>query len=938
MALRSRWAQWTLVLAILPTAAAGEVPHQTIDRVNGLPSSQVHAITQDAEGFLWFAGPAGLVRYEGRRMVRWGRQEGLSTQGLRALAIDSRNRLWIGSDLGVEIFENLPSGPLVPLPGLENRARGFVERILVEPGSDGDRVWFGTSEGLYRLSPDAGLQQLCVAEIGRSMVSDLALAEEGELWAVAPTRGLFHLRGDSCSRFDPEIGVMSSVSMTGPHNLILGSDSGLYAYDSEAHHVVRVLGSGSPVTALLHRGERLWVGIGNRLLELRSGGDGWFEHAELATGVKTNQLYLDRQEVLWVATDGGGILKFTPFGQAIQRLETPCETQIYSLGRLANGNIFVGGDLCSWWMDPSTGAIELWVSSLDENKIWDVLDPGGDRAWAATELGLYSSSDRRVWKRDSRALPELENPGRCLLDMGQEEIWVGNVTGLYSLSPDGARELVADGFGLGYVYTLETDPRSGDVWIGTIGNGLWKASGPDRIERVEGIGLYDTGNVYTISIGVDRVVLAQDDRLLEIRDGIVTELPQVSREPVAAWTSLFDSSGVLWVGGAVGLERYDAEGQMRLTSKVGLAGDEFTSSRSLFDLGESLLAGTSVGLSKIDRAGVAAVEISRPRARAVEVVWHNVDPEKDASGRFLVRPGRWTLDVVALAPWFLDETALRYQYRMLGFDSQWSEPLAPRDSRIRFTGLPSGDYLLESRVSTELGPTGPVTELLRITVLPDWWQRPWFWTLTVLSLASVVWLVWSYRSRQLRQRAAFLEEAVVERTRKLEELSKKLHRQAFRDDLTGLANRWQMESDYGRFVSRAQRSGRPFSMVVIDLNRFKTVNDEHGHAVGDRLLRHVSEHLKSSCRPTDLVSRWGGDEFVLLLDDTEGVQADQILTRIQAELRQKPLILEEGTVIFTSIAFGIVTWSKPSDDLESLFRRADRSVYVMKKELPQRQR
>jgi ligand-binding sensor domain-containing protein len=131
------------------------IPIKIIDRRNGLPSGQVHDLVQDAEGVLWLAGPSGLVRYDGSRISVYGRNQGLQTHGLRSIAANKNRKLFIGSDVGIDVLEQ--DGTIHPLISPEKWNYGFVECLWA---GSGNTLWIGTARGLLSWSEQKGLQTI----------------------------------------------------------------------------------------------------------------------------------------------------------------------------------------------------------------------------------------------------------------------------------------------------------------------------------------------------------------------------------------------------------------------------------------------------------------------------------------------------------------------------------------------------------------------------------------------------------------------------------------------------------------------------------------------------------------------------------------------------------------------------------------------------------
>lgn len=155
---------------------------------------------------------------------------------------------------------------------------------------------------------------------------------------------------------------------------------------------------------------------------------------------------------------------------------------------------------------------------------------------------------------------------------------------------------------------------------------------------------------------------------------------------------------------------------------------------------------------------------------------------------------------------------------------------------------------------------------------------------------------------------------------------------AYHDPLTGLLNRRVMETALAREAARAVRYNLPLSVVFLDLDYFKKVNDTHGHETGDALLKHLADHLLHQCRNTDIVSRFAGDEFVIILPETEADHATALMNRIQERLDISPLICGD-TAIPVTVTFGVASSmdnGPGGDDPVALLKKADDRLYAKK--------
>jgi len=155
-----------------------------------------------------------------------------------------------------------------------------------------------------------------------------------------------------------------------------------------------------------------------------------------------------------------------------------------------------------------------------------------------------------------------------------------------------------------------------------------------------------------------------------------------------------------------------------------------------------------------------------------------------------------------------------------------------------------------------------------------------------------------------------------------------LYEMATRDALTGLDNRHQFKTHLRHHVERARRQGVPLSLIIIDADHFKSVNDRHGHDVGDKVLIHLARSIESCCRASEICARWGGEEFVVLVPDADKAAAYALAERIRLVVEASPLRNPEGA-IYLSVSGGCAELTL-TDDAESLFRNADQNLLKAK--------
>ncbi|MCB1980424.1 MAG: GGDEF domain-containing protein [Burkholderiaceae bacterium] len=175
-----------------------------------------------------------------------------------------------------------------------------------------------------------------------------------------------------------------------------------------------------------------------------------------------------------------------------------------------------------------------------------------------------------------------------------------------------------------------------------------------------------------------------------------------------------------------------------------------------------------------------------------------------------------------------------------------------------------------------------------------------------------------------------LQSKLAETNRQLQLQRDELEKQARRDSLTGLLNRREILRLAEQELARARRQGTPVSLLMLDLDDFKSINDQFGHPAGDDVLRHVAEVMTHAIRQTDQVARFGGEEFVVLLPDTPEANAWHLANKLRQKLADTPAS-KLGTPVTVSIGLACMAAGSPLG-LDALIQHADQALYQAKNE------
>ncbi|WP_417309356.1 GGDEF domain-containing protein [Devosia sp.] len=182
---------------------------------------------------------------------------------------------------------------------------------------------------------------------------------------------------------------------------------------------------------------------------------------------------------------------------------------------------------------------------------------------------------------------------------------------------------------------------------------------------------------------------------------------------------------------------------------------------------------------------------------------------------------------------------------------------------------------------------------------------------------------------------AAMASAVSDHTRKLEsavaERTAELHALAYRDQLTEISNRRAFVDDFRRIAAEARINGSRLGLLLVDIDNFKSINDAFGHRVGDQVVVEVARRLQGVSRDTDLCARWGGDEFIVLINGTGSYRLRQIAETVLAAIAGHPVITNDGAEVRMTVSIG-ASIASPSESIDFAVELADAALYRAKAE------
>ncbi len=902
----------------------------------GLAHPTAYRFSEDGQGSIWVGLRSGLARLDGdtgaatNYRAQDGRDGGLPGAVVLDLLFDRVGNLWVATDGGLAIR---PAG---------KSAFQMAHKVMNLPS----------------LSPDVA-------------ISALFTDARGRVWVGSRTGILVGI--------DPETGVARSFDLARADGRVI---------DRPQIRAIQDLDAGGDEDR-----DRLWVATdpgGLMELDVTTGDVRLIRHDSAInasiSGDAVRSMMRDRSGLIWVATWGSGLNVHNPANQGILSIfasashrDSPTEPQVRSVLAASNGLVYLGFETRGIdVIDPVRGTRKNLApgmgpgGGLPRASILSMAEDEAGHIWIGTQLGLarYDTGTDRVENVDLPAplagapihailvrKGELwlateglarYNPAtgglihfhhdpddattladdrvRVLAETPDGRIWAGTHRGLHLIDPETGhvrrvqnRSWDWSSLAHNYITGLVYD-RHGRLWVGTLGGGVSILDSDLADERYRFINITKRNGLPGDS--VQAMVPDADGKIwINTEDGLARIDPDTRSITPVGWDDGLGVRGT-WVGSAARLDNgellFGGREGLTVVRPWALQRWEFQPPLVLTDI-------------RIDNQPVptAALNLTTlPPPEVTGTASGKSMPAPVPEGGIVLPAGTRTLAVGFSALDYAGPASLRYSYSLEGFDRGWAEVDA-LGRTTTYTNLPPGTYSLRLRATNKEGIWGSATRILPVTVLPAWYQTSLARLGGVVGVLALLGLVIQARTAALRRQRRWLESLVAQRTQDLVMANAELERLASFDALTGLYNRRRFEEAANAEIDRARRYGRPFSLLLIDLDHFKQVNDTRGHNAGDAALRQAARTLTEAVRTTDLVARYGGEELAVLLPETDAEEAWRVAERIRLAVGGTP-VTHEGDIFTITASLGGAQYSIEDDGLARLIGRADAALYRAK--------
>lgn len=956
---------------------------QQISADDGLPDTSIAALAQGADGYLWIGTANGLVRYDGQHLYTVGgagnkadhRYDGYirsllvldsgrllvgsNSAGLALLdprtlqftpvpvgaARSTRVRIlslrpardggvWVASDLGLDHFDPATNTTtpvaLTGLPG--DRSQRVFD---VAEGADG-QLWLGTSQGLFTRAPGARrFRHVSDPRFAHGgLVWRLYLDRFGRLWVGTDMSGVFVI--------DPDGRHWAPPGLYGAHGLTHGNTVRDFLTTPDGRLWIATYGSGiivcpdkacrKPRSIRASRNDRHGLASNTvRAMLLDDSGTLWFgtvaglsrtvlsqgsvlhvggstDNARALAGRAVLSVLVDDRQRVWLGLGDGGVVILDLRHGTSQHLGLPrsvAHQSVAAMVQTADGTVWVAG-LGVLGVDPDTLEVVARIPALAARRV-TALDAAGTDLIVSTYIGIYRyqpSNDHlaAIWRDGAMATTEAlknvhwmlhtktrhwyaTNHGLATRRIGQRGIR------LFRHQPGDRHSLPHD-----FVSMLAWDASRRRLWVASKGGLAW--------------------------LHVDTAGTPGPFHWIQ---------PDGTPGPVTA--VILDAHGNAWATGDDRLMRVDAD-TLEVTPLAhadGLPHGSFIWHAAAVGPYGALLFGGTTGLTVVQPGrfplqarAEAPLRITRVHANSRLLSWSS-GPDAAlalASDQRSIRVNFSLLDYRAPGD-------IRYAYRLAGFEHAWHHVAPGTPAKAVYTNLPSGNYRLQLRARTPGLGAHTATRSYPLSVAPHWYET---WLARVLQLLAALLLAAAlvYAGlRWSRHRQLLLDRLIGQRTRELRQANAKLETLATTDALTGLNRRGAFMDLAKRALDEAIAHQQPLSMLLMDLDEFKAINDTHGHLAGDSALQAVAGTVNEACRGSEIIGRYGGEEFVLCMPNSDAAAARALARRLCANVAA--LMVRYGSETLTvTCSIGVATREPEDTRLSQLLSRTDKALYRAK--------
>jgi len=891
---------------------------------NGLTHNRVFAISDDKDGNMWFGTMNGLnfLDIAEDKITHYfhssDNKNSIEANHIHALFKDDLGNLWVGSDKGLNKYNYQKKNfEQVFQEGLEDVLKKGVTSLYQDKAGklwvglkSGEVLWIDPATNIFRDIKISFNEQL---NIKSSRIKTIAQPNDNEIWLGTYGHGILVVdvkSGSLVRHLKHQPSVSSSINFDYIGQIVTGKSGLMW---------VATWGGG------LNRYNPQNAGF--RVLRIDESKNNWFKGKDVS-----NILELDNGDLL-LGSHGKGLEIGNPLTHEFYSIEDYTGNRYFLANKFISGlvqtsdqKIWIGtrGGLQRY--DKNTNEVITFTSAdgLADNTVLKIAEDSSGNLWVATLKGLVRirMSDFTIdspLKDDPLYQLFAKETTMSIVYQPGGYLWVGTTGGLFLVSEKD--------FSLA-VFKSKTDvDQSGKLTHDVINGLLVDSNGSLWVDTAFGL-----------------------DKLVEWKNGtpIFQSINKQAGWPFQSFGSnlLEDGQGRIWTHSAI----YDPRTN-NIESLSKAEGVDF----GTFWLGS--YAKTKDGVLMYGGSeGLLMIEAEKYTPWKFEPDIMISDVRIDGQSIYFVDSAPIILEnniqnfVIEFAS--TDYSApekIKFAYMLDGYDNDWTE-VSSEYRTATYTNLNPGKYQLKIRATNRTGKWSSHEYVLTLQQLPKFYQTMWFRFVLFIIFCLIILAAVKIRLYGLRMQRNRLKLIVKERTLELEEKNKALEvalddleKVSLTDHLTGVYNRRFLSQLINQELSKLQRhyynedenKQSAFGFVVVDIDHFKPINDRYGHDAGDRVLSNFAKILSDTCRESDWVIRWGGEEFLIVGRFVKRDELHTLAQRIKDNIEASEFDIGNGEVVKRTCSIGVTAFPFVKNQFDGLtweqtLNLADLALYVAK--------
>ncbi len=931
------------------------LPLRIYTSADGLASNQVRDIKNDKNGALWIACGSGISYFTGFKFTTYGLKEGLPDITVLKIETTENGNTFILTYHGLaykrceeDYFKKIPiEGEIIDFAVKEKNKVNAEILVCIK------------NQGVFRYSPKKEQKEpwwvvktnpYSIAILNEKVILCL---ENGELYSISLKNKKYNL----ITKLPGQARLKNSLK----GSLFAITEKKVFHIKelSDNKYNVKTLYSSDDKTlfifdATFSNDNNLWIGTNKYLIKKAKNNTSYYTTDNGLPELPVFAIFESHDGILWIGTNSG-LAKLVNNDMVIyKKIEGKDIQSCISLYWDKERKEVWAGINRGVATIKGTKVTKLQNNYLKNYVVWDITKDNKGNYYFATEGGgvvkVTPDGKTTVFKKENNCLPDNRVTDLLFLN---NTLYVATKNG-FSLFKQGKWQVytTANGLPSSYIRSLTFDEQ-GNVYMATYGAGIVAFKNGTFVQLIKNI-RNEYSIIYSLNYKNGTFWATCNYGLVKVENRIATLYDSKYGFPNYSGVAVLPLDNYVWVGTDGGLCLFDIKKEKVIeifTKDEGLPGNEFTTHNAICkDSNGNIWIGVFGGIAKINQQKVLTSRKSfNPKVHLKNITykygrhkWKILPRISYIEIPYGAKDITFNFDII----WFRNDYSTAIFYKLQGENEEWKRIENLKNTKVQFNLLSYGTYTLYLKITNLSGNNQSIVKkIITISVLKPWWARQWIILMIILLVligGGTLTLFFVYiRTQHLEQEKERLDRLVEEKTVQLKkanellkEKNKKLAELAERDFLTGLYNRRHAIKVLKLYQKLADRDKNfKISFILIDIDFFKIINDTYGHDAGDFILKQLGILLRANTRKSDIIARWGGEEFLIILPKTNLEQAKTVAEKLRKTVEETEFKYNGEKIKFT-ISAGVAALdlgSAYSDkDIEKVLINVDKTRYEAK--------